>query len=672
MKSTLAATITSDGRRLVLASGDGKLVAWDVERGVQLWTGEGSLVEISPDDRSLLVAKGVDLALRDLDGKQLAAWKLGEEITGIAWSPTGERFGVGGSGGAVAIGTPTGSLVSSDKHGKAVRALAFGVGGLATAGDDGSVIIHGQPARHLVDTQQAVWGVAWIDATHLVAGGSDHVARIWNVAAGTVDRKLDHGIDIYGVVAGAGWVATFGFGEHLKVWPLAGGPPRELVGHRLGLNNGVTFKNALVTSDETGQVIAWDPLTGQRLRALPFEGLLDGLVSRGDTLVAFGEQRTRVWRFDPDAIVRRASGHSARVRDLAFAGDTLWSASNDGTVRGFALDGTPRAVLGTADFAEPTILGPDDPNMARPPNPHGVRNVVVLPDGKRIATTYEDGRIVVWDGKTGAELATWHGHTGRVRGIAFTSDGASAYSVGDTTLRKWDVATGTERAHADLGAGGWAVSVHGDVVVTQTDAGGLALWSTATLAPGATVTAGKMRLRDMQFAGDLFLVAGEQTIGFVDAHTGQVVRSAQHPIPFSADIGEAIVAVGDSHGEVTLYDRQTLSRIRSWRTGDELTTAVRLRPDGKILATASARNIRIWDPASGSLLAELRDLPAMSTRIEWSRDGTHLAIAGGAPTVWLWDLTPAAPVSSCIAPWQLVDGALVAATATAWCAPTSR
>ena len=675
-KSTLAATISRDGKLLVVASGEGKLVAWDVAHGAQRWTGEGLLVELAPDDATLLVARGDAVALlASADGKQLAAWKVGEDVATLGWSPAGDRFAVGGAAGAVAIGTPAGALVPADRHAQRVRAIAWGAAGaLATAGDDGAVIVRdgARPAQHLVDTKLALWSLAWVDPTHLVAGGPDHVARLWNVTTGAVEKRFDHGIDIYGVVAGKTWIATFGYGEHLKVWPLDGGPVRELVGHRLGLNNGVTVGDALVTSDETGQVIAWDPETGQRLRTLPEEGLLDGLVSRKGLLVTFGELRTRVWRLDPGAIVRRATGHTARVRDLLVTDDTVWTASNDGTARSFGLDGTARLVLGTADFAEPIITGPADPNGRKPPNPKGARAVVFAPGGERVATTYEDGRIVLWDRATGAQLATWTGHTRRVRGLAFAPDGAVAYSVGDTTLRKWDAATGAELAHADLGDGGWAVAVHGDVVATQTDGGKLALWSAATLAPGAPVTLGKEYLHDLPFAGDLLLVADEEKVGLLDPHTGQLVRSAPHPLSFSSDFGATTIVAGDSHGEIALFDRATLARIRTWKSGDELVTAVRLRPDGKVVATASARNVRIWDPASGTLLAELRDLPTMPVRIEWSPDGNHLAIAGGAPIVWLWNLTPGAATASCVLPWRLVDGALAAPPpSSAWCA-TSR
>jgi WD40 repeat protein len=359
------------------------------------------------------------------------------------------------------------------------------------------------------------------------------------------------------------------------------------------------------------------------------------------------------------------------MRDFEVADGELWTASNDGTVRVHSLDGRERLVIGTSSLTEPTITGPDDPNAKLPPNPHGARFIAFAPDGVRVATTYEDGRIVLRDRTTGAELATWTGHTGRVRALIF--DGKVAYSVGDTTVRKWDATTGAELAHGDLHGNGWTVAVRGDVVLTQTDRDDLALWSAATLSPGATPAVAKDRLRDFAFVDDRVLVADAEQLGVLDIHTGKFARVVAFANPFSSDLGAETIAMGTTHAEISILDRATLETLRSWRLGEGIVTTVKLRPDGKILASAGPNNVRIWDPATGALLAERTDFPTMIMRIEWTPDGDHLVIMGAAATVWLWDLTPATPVASCITPWTLADSTLAPAPHTStWCAPTPR
>ncbi len=676
VKYTLSAAITRDGTQLFVTSGEHKLVAW--QSGAQRWMGEAAMVALAPDDHSLLVALGSTVRLlAPADGKQLAQWDLGEEVALIQWTAKGDRFAVAGDAGAIAIGTLGGALVPGEHHGKHVTALAFSADDarLASVANDGVLIVQGGAApKRLAEGKGELYGLAWLDATHVVAGGQDHVARLWNTETGAVERTFDHGVDILGVVrVAADLVATYGYEQHIKIWPVAGGAPRVLQGDRGGVNVATMLGDALIAGDAIGQAAVWDPRTGERQRVLPIEGVIDDLVVRGDLLVELGELRTRIWHLDPGAIVRQLRGATARMRQLTFARGELWVASNDGTARSFGLDGATRLVLGKSDFSEPIVTGPGDPNAKAPPNPHGARYVVV--DGDRVATAYEDGRIVIWDAATGAQRATWTGHTGRVRALAFA--GAVAYSAGDTTVRKWDVATGAELAHADLGLAkgelAWGVAVHGDVVVTSTDKDRIALWSAANLAPGPVPAVVKDRLSDLAFADELLVVADTDRLGLLDLHTGKLAVQTQRFISTAANVGPSSIAVGSTQSDVTLFDRTTLATLSSWRTGDDLVTIVRFRPDGKIVATSGGNTVRIWDPATGSLLAERTELPTYITRMEWSPDGTHLAFGGLAPMVWLWDLTPAEPADSCALTMRLADAALVVAPpAPAWCVPTSR
>src|SRR5262249_25099536 len=65
------------------------------------------------------------------------------------------------------------------------------------------------------------------------------------------------------------------------------------------------------------------------------------------------------------------------------------------------------------------------------------------PDGKRLASTDEDGTARVWDPATGALLATCRGHASKALGVAFSPDGARLLTTSaDGTVRKWDSRTG--------------------------------------------------------------------------------------------------------------------------------------------------------------------------------------------------------------------------------------
>jgi WD40 repeat protein len=271
---------------------------------------------------------------------------------------------------------------------------------------------------------------------------------------------------------------------------------------------------------------------------------------------------------------------------------------------------------------------------------------------------------VLWDASDPTRSMNLVGHTGRVRRMVFSADQRTAYSVGDHTLRAWDLTTGRQRGVADLGDSAWDVALFGGVIATQDEAkpNKVALWSAADLrpiaAPGLTT-----RFYELYTANDHLLVGNDSEVDVI-APTGKPTGQFGFATGNTASISGSTVAVAGVAGDIALFEWPGLRSIRSWQSGAFITT-MRFRPDGAILATVGDKRVRLWDPLSGRMLAEL-ELPAILAQLAWSPDGTHLAIAGGSGTVWIWNLTPTDPASlsayiKCASPWQLADTAIVAA-----------
>ncbi len=52
-------------------------------------------------------------------------------------------------------------------------------------------------------------------------------------------------------------------------------------------------------------------------------------------------------------------------------------------------------------------------------------SVAFSPDGQRLASASQDQTVKIWNSATGGELLALKGHTGWVRSVAFSPDGAA-------------------------------------------------------------------------------------------------------------------------------------------------------------------------------------------------------------------------------------------------------
>src|SRR6266508_1596843 len=201
------------------------------------------------------------------------------------------------------------------------------------------------------------------------------------------------------------------------------------------------------------------------------------------------------------------------------------------------------------------------------------REIAMSADGKRFATTGENGTPTVWETDTGTRLLTLRGHTGEVNGIAFSPDGSLLATTGsDRTARLWDAASGRQvhvlRGHRNLVLG-IAFSPDGSLLATSSADGTVRIWDVA--------------------AGTQHLVLrgppGEEFANF----------SGLTPA-FSPD-GSRLASGGWSSTPIWDLATREISMVLPAEAA-----AVAFSPGGKRVAIAAHLDAQTWDAQTGKLL----------------------------------------------------------------------
>ena len=442
-------------------------------------------------------------------------------------------------------------------------------------------------------------------------------------------------------------------GRTVRLWdPVAGTPAAEPLTGQTACVNSVAFGTTadgrllLASACFDGTVRLWDPVTGT-LAAEPLTGFAGGVscsvafgtTADGRLLLAFDDGETvRLW--DPATGAPAAeplAGHTDKVNSLAF---------------GTTADG--RLLLASAGGGDRTVR--------------------------------------LWDPVTGTPAAEpFTGHTGWVSSVAFgtTADGrlllASA-SIGDRIVRLWDPVTGTPAGKAAADHTGsvsllaFGNTADGRLLLASASASIddriVRLWDPVTGAPAAEPLTGHTDMvNSLAFGttadGRLLLASGghDRTVRLWDPATG---TPTAEPVTGPTK-GVSSLAFGTTAGGRLLLasagidDRRDDRTVRLWdpATGTSAAEPLTGPPsgvprlaygepslafgntaDGRLLLASAGSidgTVRLWDPATGTLAAEITHSSVNSLAFGTTADGRLLLASAGSETVWVLDPVTGTP-----------------------------
>lgn len=294
-----------------------------------------------------------------------------------------------------------------------------------------------------------------------------------------------------------------------------------------------------------------------------------------------------------------------------------------------------------------------------------VGEMVLSPDGARLATIEISGRVRVWDASSGAQIWDLPGSS-RMEEVTFSNGGGHLFTIDrDGIVYGWDLATGSE-LHRFFAGGGRAVafSADGSRLFTVLGDGTVATWDTST---GSKINAfqahrlNSVRLLVSQDGTTLVLSErGSLRCHVSDAGTGSGLQSLQgRPVAVTAD--GTYVATTRGRG-VEVWSTSTGMRLYVLRGCPSITVAA-FNAEGTSLAVGNREGVvEVWDLRTKTQVHRFHH-GSLCSSLRFSPDSSRLTSGSMDKTVRIWDLAPTSPQQQGVpvtAAAVSADGSLVA------------
>ncbi len=629
-----------DGKRLVAGAADGSLTLWNALHGPRRTfeglAGPATVSVVSPDGKRLATSGIVNerpaIVVRDLATGAVTRTLLGHNgpVTALAFSVDNTKL-VSGSADQTArvwdlADARFPEIAQLAGHTGAVTAVAFNTDGqqVLTGSADMAVklwtVATEKELANLAGHTGAIVAVA-MPGNQPTSASADKTVRVWNPANGQPVRSAtaESSLTAMAVSRDNAQLAAAGEDGRVQLFTFANLQVKStLAGHTKPVASlGFSPDNTrLVTGAADDTAIVWNVADGRLLEIFPVEqGLASATFGPDAASVLVGDQQGTIELRSLQFAVA-LNGIAKRVTATVFSanGQTVFAASEDGTVRGF------NGVNGQQAFSA---------NHGAP-----VHDLALSPNEQLLVSAGENQLIRVWNAG-GAAVAPQQlaGFTGPVSSVAFTADSTRV-----------------------IGAG-------------QAEAGELLVFN--------LMNAGELEesLQGHQ-AGILSVaLAGATEPRVVSASSDQTVRTWElnslRRIPGHTQPVTSLAAILGAPGQVLSGSRDATLRRWNLANGQAIlqlnhgapVLAVAVRPDGERFASVGENGIgRLWNGANGQQLGEFRgDLRAKNAVAKLTQQQADVTAKVAAEKTILTAAEALVPTRMAVA--KTAADALTAATA---------
>lgn len=493
--------------RAVAASTDGQWVATGGASGIiSLWkigTGEkrtfngaqGAIIQLAfLPGRTTLASGGEDGTVQLWDilaGKSRLLNRHSNVVWKIAVSPDGSRLASAGADNRVLVtAVATGQLITIGHHDAPVTSLVFSNNGdlVASGAMDNTVRLWGKSAREsrvFRGHQDAVVRLAFSPNGRTLASASfDKSVRLWNLSDGSSTTLNGHDDRVKSIsFSKDGSLLASGSSEGtVRVWDLRSGQSFLLRGHTTAVNwAAFSDGNVLATAGYDKTVRVWQLDNFLSTPQLGHSNIVYNIVFSpdGSQLASSSADVTvRLWDWPTGGLRSVFRGHSREVSYVAFSPDgkkiassgkdnavRIWDATTEREELVLRHDAPVRRAVFASGQNIVSLTAKDEiylwqlgTGTRRPlqQDPNGSTGFAVSDDGTQLAYGGKDGILRL--SYLGTENPREFRGEGEIREIAFSpiDNNRIITSSSDSTVRLWDVATGTSQ-----------VLPHDEVVITR-------------------------------------------------------------------------------------------------------------------------------------------------------------------------------------------------------------